>query len=134
MVEVGDPGQAGAEGPQAAELEPSEPEGVGGARAIEPRASVSAGAEVVAAEDTRPQVSHSPLRASEDSSEDFVWMFEQMNSLDKSPIGGDRACSTSSSYGHECNRLEGEVATLQDCLVDTEEKALTLEDTLQEEL
>ncbi|KAG8042836.1 hypothetical protein GUJ93_ZPchr1149g16406 [Zizania palustris] len=43
------------------------------------------------------------------------------------------AHSTSSSYGHECSRLEGEVATLWDRLADVEEKASTLEDTLREE-
>ncbi|KAG8084053.1 hypothetical protein GUJ93_ZPchr0010g7621 [Zizania palustris] len=73
--------------------------------------------------------------------EDFKWVdalgIQTMELRDPRQADAEEfvvlARSTSSSYGHECNRLEGEVASLWDLLVDVEEKASTLEDTLQEE-
>ncbi|KAG8095402.1 hypothetical protein GUJ93_ZPchr0012g22098 [Zizania palustris] len=95
MAEPRDTGKVDAEGVQVVELEASEPEHLRGSRAKKPGASVPAGAEEVQVEEAGPKVAHSPLRASADSGEDFLWMFEQTNSPDQSPVVGDRVEGTS---------------------------------------
>ncbi|KAG8068896.1 hypothetical protein GUJ93_ZPchr0005g15688 [Zizania palustris] len=89
-TEPRDPGQVDAEGVQVAKPEVSESEHRKRDRATKPKASVPTGAEVVVVEETGPQVAHSPLKASVDSGEDFLRMFEQMDSLNQSSIAIDR--------------------------------------------
>ncbi|KAG8069075.1 hypothetical protein GUJ93_ZPchr0005g15161 [Zizania palustris] len=94
MAEPRDPEQVDAEGVQAAESGALELGHLEGARATQLEASVPVDIGVAEAEETGPQATHSPLRASVDSYEDFLQMFELTDSPNQYPIVGNRGTRT----------------------------------------